>query len=403
MRQASQKMSTIKIVVINLVVFIGLYGIIEISYSAFRYFFTDTSPDSYSLFEHPSETIRFDAVRGYFLTRTPSRVARVNHNKLEYAGFFHGNAQGFADRDDFSVKRLTRNELRVAVFGDSFTSATMEPLNAPNWPDRVEDLSSANDSGQRLVLLNFAVDGGGLANWVSIVRNVVVAENYDLDGLVFAVAWDDLDRKFAMFDQIDSKRFMHARATSWDVDAQPKTRREALLLLEKDVNPANRRVLSSEEFDAFLAGRWKPREWHFRIAARFASIFKKAIDAKKPSEEFEPGQIALINEIHKFANQNSWPIAVAYVPNREELLDPKAQSNVEKCRKFAELLGARFLDGREAFRGLSSQQIKDDWFPIDGHWNRGGSDQFAFFIADRIQRWIGRMPPQVVGDSGTKR
>ena len=46
--------------------------------------------------------------------------------------------------------------------------------------------------------------------------------------------------------------------------------------------------------------------------------------------------------------------------------------NIEKCGKFSETLDATFFDGREAFQGLSHQQIKDDWFPIDAHWNRGG-------------------------------
>ena len=52
------------------------------------------------------------------------------------------------------------------------------------------------------------------------------------------------------------------------------------------------------------------------------------------------------------------------------------------------MLGATFVDGYEAFRGLSSQQIKDDWFQFDGHWNRGGSDQFAQFMATQLQLWV---------------
>ncbi len=30
------------------------------------------------------------------------------------------------------------------------------------------------------------------------------------------------------------------------------------------------------------------------------------------------------------------------------------------------------------------QQIKDDWFPIDGHWRPGGSDQFAEFMVVQL-------------------
>lgn len=84
--------------------------------------------------------------------------------------------------------------------------------------------------------------------------------------------------------------------------------------------------------------------------------------------------------------------AVVYVPNREELLGSRGDPNIEKCRKFSETLGATFFDGREAFQGLSHQQIKEDWFPIDAHWNRGGSDQFAGFMGPKIQGWLAVSP-----------
>jgi hypothetical protein len=380
-------MSVLKVIAINAVVFLLLYALVELSYSSYRYFFTDTSPESFALFEHPGETIKFDPIRGYLLTQMPSRVARVNYGKVEYKGSFRGNLQGFPDRDDFSIKCLSPGELRVAVFGDSFTAATMTPLNGPNWPDRVEDLCRAS-AGRPLTTLNFSLDGGGLANWASILREIVANDGYELDGIVFAVAWDDLDREFAMFDQIDAKRFMHARAPTWDVDSQPKTRKEAFALLAKDTNPANRYVLSTKEFDAFLAGQWKPKQWEFRFSSRLWRLLSSRTNNTKSSPDFEPGQVKLINEIRQLAKEHSWPIAVAYIPNREELIDPTASSTVEKCRKFSKMLDATFFDGREAFRGLSSQQIKNDWFPIDGHWNRGGSDQFASFMAAQIPRWL---------------
>lgn len=386
----------IKLVLVNVLVFGLFYSVIELSYSAYRYFLTDTSPDSFAVFEHPGETIRFDPIRGYLLTATPSRVARVNHGKLEYAGSFRGNAQGFASRHDFSIRRSAAIERRIAVFGDSFTAETMEPFNSLNWPDRVEERGRGlGDDKRPLVMLNFAVDGGGLANWASVLSNIVVKDGYELDGIVFAVAWDDLDRKFAMFDQLDAQRFAHARASTWDVDSQPRTRSEARVLLENDSNLADRYILSSAGFDAFLMGRWRPRRWRFQISARLARLIA-TLTKPKPKEAavaFEPGQIALIKEIRQLASERSWPIYVAYIPDREELLDPTSRTDVEKSRfekakKFSEMLGALFLDGREAFRGLTSEQIKSDWFPIDGHWNQGGSDRFAYFVGAQLPRLL---------------
>lgn len=397
MPKSSKSMSLPRLIVINAVVFLLLYGLIELFYSSYRYL-TNGSPDSFSVFEHPGETITFDPIRGYYLTRTPSRIARVNFGKVEYMGSFQGNAQGFADRHDFSIKRSSANERRVAVFGDSFAAAIMEPLNSPNWPNRVEDLCQENGS-RRLVLLNFSLDGAGLANWASILRSIVVKDQYELDGLLFAVAWDDLDRKFAFFDQVDSNRFLHATVPTWDIAAQPRTKSEALELLEKDPDPAHRYVLSTAEYDAFLTGKWKPRQWSFRLSELVAGMLRGGPPRRNPHEGFESGQIALIEQVRQLAKEHSWPVAVVYIPNREELLASRAETNIEKCKKFSDLLGATFFDGREAFQGLTNQQIKDDWFPIDAHWNRGGSDQFAGFMAARIQDWLAVSPERRANSS----
>lgn len=384
---APKRVGTAKLIVINVIIFLVFYGVSELTYSTYRFLLTDTAPDSFGVFEHPGDTIKFDPVRGYFLTRTKSRVARVNHGKVEFTGSYSGNAQGFADNHDFSIRRSSSAERRIAVFGDSFTSATMEPLNGPNWPDRVEDISTVGN--ERLVLLNFSVDGGGLANWASVLRDIVAKDHYELDALVFAVAWDDVDRKFAMFDQIGPRRFAHARALTWDVNQQPRTRSEALALLEKDSDPANRYVLSEPEFDDFLAGQWKPRRWRFRISERVAAVVKRWTKARQSQVSgFEPGQLALMTEIKRIAEEHSWPIMVVQIPTREDLLGQEPRINIERTRQFSELLGARFVDGREAFYGFTSQQVKNDWFPVDGHWNRRGSDQFADFITPQLQRWV---------------
>jgi hypothetical protein len=127
--------SVIRLIGTNAADFLLLYALVELLYSGYRYL-TGGSPDLFSVFEHPGETIKFDPVRGYYLTRTPSRIARVNFGKIEYQGSYQCNAQGFADRDDFNTKRSSASQRRIAVFGDSFTAAIMEPLNSPDWPDR---------------------------------------------------------------------------------------------------------------------------------------------------------------------------------------------------------------------------------------------------------------------------
>jgi hypothetical protein len=379
----------IRLVVINALVFSCVYGLLELTYSTYAYFFRDASPYSYLVVEHPGQTVHFDPDRGFFLTETPSRMARITHGRVEYVGAFRGNAQGFADRDDFTIRRTNPREVRIGVFGDSFTTATFEPSNFPNWPSRAEDLGRAD--GEPLTLLNFGLDGGGLANWVSVMRNIVVKDRYDLDGLIFAVAWDDLDRKFAMFEQTDATTFAYAQAPGWDVKSQPRTKDEADALLRQ--HPLrNSYILSPTQFDAAVSGKWKPRLWRFRIADRLVGVAKALSGHRNAPWQappgFEPGQLALMREIRGLAERSDLPMVVVYIPFREELIVPGYPSSVERCRRFAEILGAKFVDGREVFRGFSPQQIRELWFPNDGHWNHLGSSRFAEYMANQIPNWI---------------
>jgi hypothetical protein len=382
-------MSKLKLVLVNVLVLVGMYGVLELSYSAYSYFFRDSTPKSFWVYEHPGETIRFDADRGFFLTQTPSRWARITYGRIEYSGCVRGNAQGFPDRNDFTIRRTTPGQKRIAILGDSFTA---EQYISVNWPNRVEELTGT--SPQPPVLFNFSVDGAGLANWASVMRNIVAKDNYELDGIIFAVAWDDLDRKFTMFDQIDSKTLAFARAPSWDVASQPRTIDQALPLIRSNVVAMATKtyILSPTELDAALSGRWRPRQWRFRITERLSAGVRQLclrFQTKKTAPSgFEPGQLALIEEIHRLAREHSWPIAVVYIPFRDELLDPNYPSNLERTRQFAALLGAKVIDGRQAFLGVSPQQINADWFEHDGHWNQSGSDKFADFMAAQIPDWV---------------
>ena len=375
-------MPKLKLVLVNVVVLSSLYGVVELPYSTYRYFQSSACPNSCWFYEHPGETVRFDPDRGYFLTRVPSRMGRITNRQLEWVGYLRGNAQGFADRDDFTLERLHKDQWRIAVFGDSFTSAQ---YILRNWPDRVEDSGAHN--GRSLVLLNFSVDGAGLANWESVLRNVVVKDKYELDGILFAVTWDDLDRKFTVFDQVDDNTVAYARTQSWDITSHPRTLSEARALIKK--NP-HTYVVSPAEFDAAMSGQWKPpREWHFRISERIEEVAGRLLNHSPEKDAgFESGQSVLMQEIRRLADEKSLPIAVVYIPFRQELFDPAYPSNLERTRQFAEMLGATFIDGREAFRGLSSQQIRDDWFLYDGHWNLRGSDRFADFMTTQIPNWV---------------
>ena len=148
----------------------------------------------------PAGNVVFDAIRGSRLSAEPSRIVCIATNGLiETQGLYRGNNQGFPDRDDFGPERDDPEARRYAVFGDSFTHAQFIEMN---WPDRLEDL--AKERGEPLQLLNFSLDGAGLANWTSVLTKHVVPQDYQLDGVIFAVWGSDLMRTFTWWD--DSPR-----------------------------------------------------------------------------------------------------------------------------------------------------------------------------------------------------
>lgn len=379
----------LRVLAINLLVLVGIYGAAELLYSSWRYAFP--APDSLWVFEDVGRTMQFDPVRGYRLTATPSRFTRITQGQIEYIGTFRGNAQGFPDRDDFGPARTAAHTPRYAVFGDSFTAGQ---YLAENWPDRVEDMVRRN--GGRLELLNFSVDGGGLANWASILQAIVQAQRYELDGLVFAVCCNDLDRPFAFTDNRGRSRYAFAYAPGWDAASQPQALdARAQALLQASEKPSSI-IVDSAGFDEVLKGRVPPpaSRWRFELTGMLRSLAgqyrRRWQQAADPPPLFEDGQLRLIAGIHAFVRERRLPVTVVFIGDRDDTLQREDHRHVRQAREFARLLGADFVDGRHAFDGVDEARLRQLWLPFDGHWGLGGSDVFAAYMVRELTQ---RPPP----------
>lgn len=345
---------------------------------------------SFWLFEDSGRTWRFDPVRGYRLTSTPSRFLRATDGRFEYVGLARGNAQGYADRDDFTPRRGGGGARRIAVFGDSFT--TEEHLGQ-NWPDRAEDL--ARDRGEPVELLNFAVSGAGLANWWSVATRLVAADDYDLDGVVFAVFGGDLRRKFTVWDHRDADHPLFGRAPSWDPSTYPRTFDEARPFLR----PHPGFILSREAFERALQGRW-PRDVPHRfrpfLLAHARRAFLPSSDEGQPEGEgddtADPARERLVADLARFLADRHLPALVVHIPDRSSLVDPSRAPSWPRreSEAFARSLGASFLDGGDAFAGLRASEVRALFLPHDGHWNQAGSDRFAEFLLRNLGRLAAR-------------
>jgi hypothetical protein len=383
-----RSLSLKKRLIFSLVVIFLFYAILEALASTAAWLaWRDTS---FWLFEDSGRTWQFDPVRGYRLTRTPSRFLRATDGRLEYVGVARGNAQGFADRDDFTTKRTHPGVRRIAVFGDSFTA---EEHLGQNWPDRAEDL--ARDVGEPVELLNFAVSGAGLANWWSVLTRLVATEDYELDGVVFAVFGGDLRRKFTVWDHRDADHPLFGRASGWDPSTYPKTLDEARLFLK----PHPGFILSREAFERSLQGRWPsalPHRSRPYLLAHARRAFLPASDEGQPEGDDapEPARDRLVADIARFLSDRHLPALVVHIPDRSSLLDPSRAPSWPKqeSEDFARALGAAILDGTDAFAGLRPSEVRALFLPRDGHWNQAGSDRFAAFVLKSLDRLPARRP-----------
>ncbi len=386
-------MAALRIVLINVLVVLGLYGICEIGVSTYVYL---TSGQTVWVAEEAGKTVQFDPIMGYKLTETPSRFARINYGVLNYVGTFEGNAQGFPDRDDFPADRASPNQRVYAVLGDSFTAGN---FLSHNWPDRTEDLLKMQ--GEDVALLNLSGDGWGLGNWASIIDGMLQQDPYELDGLIFAVWTWDLGRSFRYADYRGQKRRAATHIKGWNPDDHPKNLEEAMEALD-GAGPEQSWIVSSEEFDAVLRGKQLAQpDWRFVIFDRVKSMLKPVIQqfrrtqgedwAERPrcTGEGNPEKIALFNSIKTFAQDRDLPILVVYIWSREGLINEAVNTDLcrrENAREFAEYIGAEFIDGGDAFAGIPRNQLKQLWLPNDGHWGQGGSDVFADYMTEILVR-----------------
>jgi hypothetical protein len=381
-------------VLVPLLIVIATYAVFEAVVTVLYLKDVIEPPSSVWLFEDSGRTVRFDPILGYRLLPVPSRIARITMGTVEYVGTLKGNNQGFPDRDDFSPERGADTGPRFAVFGDSYTAA---PFLEVNWPDRVEDLSHRWQKPPRL--LNFAVDGGGLANWWSVFTRLVEKEGYQIDGVVFAVIPGDLWRGFTVADHENQTRPMFGRVPTWDPDTFPRTLFEARKYLQPETQNAS--VVSTEEFDSGIRLEWRPRSdkpLRPYFASKVWQVLKRGLsrDSGLPMpprafDSFDVHQERMIEDMARAIRKKGISVIVVHVPSREELLRGKRDTLPPvDTRFFAQLLGAGFIDGREAFKGLSPDEIRAMWFPYDAHWAQKGSDRFAEFMAGRLQRALAR-------------
>lgn len=363
-----------------------LFGYLLAEFVVTAYYGFSWAGSSMWLFDESGKTVHFDPIRGYILSEQPSRWGRVNNGVVEWTGWLKGNSQGFPSRTDFGPARPDSSTRRIAVFGDSFSAGDYLDMN---WPDRTQALAEAG--GKKLQLLNFSLDGVGLANWWSILTRLVAPQNYELDGIVFLVFDNDLDRHFWVAEHRGYRSGMWRACENWDPKTYPTTLGQTSSC---PVAAENAYIISHSEYEQALKGKWPPSVPRSELRPVLGSRIYKYLDRWSDSVQaalwkspgFDPQQARLVEDIRRIVAARNLPVLVVFLPTREELMKSTWRNEPHRAetQAFAKQIGARFVDGSEAFASMQPADVRKCFFAHDGHWNQTGSDRFAKFMLQLI-------------------
>lgn len=350
------------------------YTAVEIVYS---YLYINHYIGKYTLWFHeasnPGNNIVFNPDIGYKISKTPSRFGAITSDgQLESIGIMQGNNFGFPDERNFVVEPKDTNIKRIAILGDSFTASQ---FTEKSWVEIIEDNLNRelNDS---IMFMNFSLDGGGLGNWSSIVKNVILKNNFQLDGIVFAILGDDLDRQFMWKNDYIISENKYALAAgkndTWNPSLNPG--------YEDTLNPfflENYLVLSSEECNKIEEGNWKyNREIKPYLFEKFKEISRGIIFRIKYPELF---QTAKASNIDFFSMQQKVLIQSLNEDCKRlniPILSFSFLADHNKSKAFANILDSHFLND-DAFQTTFQDSNKSLNIEGDGHWNNYGTQLFA--------------------------
>lgn len=365
----------------SLFLVVSVYILVEVSASLLhRFGYLGGSETIWIVEDTGRGGVRFDPVSGFRHPAHPMRHAKITRGQVEYVGLYQGNNLGFPDRGDFWPERPNPTAFRAAVFGDSFSAGS---FLTQNWVDAAELEAAAG--GERIELLNFSLDGIGLANWWSIIVHLLDAEDYELDALVFAVYWGDLDRGFLVADHSVGARH-HAAYIPYDDPARwPQSLDEARPYLER--HPIH--LLPTTRFFETLQGRHNPT-LPTGISPYLLSRLltpppaEAAVSAPESGQRytFTPAQEFYIKGIAEYAKRRQLPVLVMSVPDWRNKVD--ATGVPGNLVEFARSLNTEAIDGADAYKGLGEAELRAMWLPYDGHWDQPASDLYARFALGQI-------------------
>lgn len=330
----------------------------------------------------------FDPVMGFRWLSDRIRWVGIVNSEVVFDNTFSGNNYGYICSYNYTPKKPSPEIFRFAVLGDSFTAGL--ELTTP-WPERLQQLLCSRAEKCRVEVYSFAIDGGGLLNWHSVLTKQILPK-FELDALIIASWYENLKREFVVYHSDESYMYIkHFAPSQWPTSqkafekVRPSMKKLFKVMGERELDRLVSRVRREGKAGSVTVNDYCQDWTQESEPAPSGYVFSTDAFIKRYGAE----RLGLVGDIVEAAKKRGIPIIFCAVPTRQGLLrmrkeDVKLIHRVESeglCRHF----GLAYFDGYEIFDCVDAESIIDlYWLKYDGHWAQAAANLFAL----RLAEWV---------------
>ncbi len=312
---------------INIAVIITILLVFEYTLPYFYYFnveqgVADTceSPLNISYIDTQGPVLVRDTEIGFFL------------NPAEY----YANGHGFLG--DCHVIEKQKNELRIAVVGDSFTASVQVDISK-TWPELLKGVLATKFPDKKVSLYNFGVGGAGLDQQNGQLRAALEKYNPDIIVQSTYLGNDFTDSSYYIFKRSQAPHKQFSLKNHLDIIGNDITKIDQrvdyylMMNFMRALTDKNRLYLNGEPVDINSQWKWNDSKYlkdRFEVSLQYKNeLFTYKSHRAYPLENFKAGKVAL--QI-SFESKNKKVMELDVLRHDSDLFDWKSRFMVASLK-----------------------------------------------------------------------
>jgi len=324
---------------------------------------------------------KYDSIRGYRWYGKNNRIVYFVNGDTIIDQTFTPNNEGFICNIDYKKKKPSHIKKRYIVLGDSYTDAE---FLEETWVDRLN-----KELPDSIEFYSFARSGGGLKNWHKVYFEEILP-NYEFDGIIIAVAEDDLYRDY-IFQHHDEKKaptgFAPKLLSHFDVEKFSSYTFFYHEMLSDNIIYSR---LNMEEREVGFHF-WRKMKEKANVVIYKCNINQDIIKDSLKKDELNNPEKAFISFYGEQRLDIFSQIIQSCKKNKKDVIltgiaDYYFTSQYRKTgisrqqftlRFLAQKFDIDYFDSTFIFDKLNDRELRDSFFEYDEHWNQKGSNLFA--------------------------